>query len=72
MGVWRSSLSSAIFGAVHLYQGAAGVVATALSGGVFAALYLATGRNLWAGILAHGFMDTVGIVMIYLGIYPGL
>jgi CAAX protease family protein len=65
-------MSSAIFGAVHLYQGAAGVVATALSGGVFAALYLATGRNLWAGILAHGFMDTVGIVMIYLGIYPGL
>ena len=65
-------VSSAIFGAVHLYQGAAGVVATALSGGVFAALYLATGRNLWAGILAHGFMDTVGIVMIYLGIYPGL
>ena len=65
-------LSSAIFGAVHLYQGAAGVAATALSGAVFAWLYFVTGRNLWASIIAHGTLDTVGLLMIYLGVYPGL
>jgi uncharacterized protein len=65
-------VSSALFGAVHLYQGVSGVVATGLTGLVFAGLYLATGRNLWASILAHGFMDTAGFVMIYLGVYPGM
>jgi hypothetical protein len=73
-GAWAAAVvvSSVIFGAVHLYQGASGVIATGLTGAVFAGLYLATGRNLWAAILAHGFMDTVGFVMIYLGVYPGL
>jgi uncharacterized protein len=71
---WVAGLvgSSALFGAVHLYQGASGMIATGLSGFVFGCVYLTTGRNLWASILAHGFMDTVGFVMIYLGIYPGL
>ena len=74
VGAWVAAVvvSSAIFGAVHLYQGASGVIATGLTGAVFAGLYLGTGRNLWACIFAHGFMDTVGFVMIYLGVYPGL
>ena len=38
-------VSSALFGAVHLYQGLSGILATALTGAVFAALYLLTGRN---------------------------
>jgi membrane protease YdiL (CAAX protease family) len=65
-------VSSALFGAVHLYQGASGMIATGLSGLVFGGVYLATGRNLWASVLAHGFMDTVGFLMIYFGVYPGL
>jgi membrane protease YdiL (CAAX protease family) len=65
-------VSSVLFGVVHLYQGASGMIATALSGLVFACVYLATDRNLWASILAHGFMDTVGFLMIYFGVYPGL
>ena len=64
--------SSALFGAAHLYQGASGVVATGLTGLVFALVYLATGRNLWASILAHGFLDTAGFLLIYFGVYPGL
>jgi uncharacterized protein len=73
-GAWivAAVVSSALFGAVHLYQGVSGVVATGLTGLVLAGLYLATGRNLWASILAHGFMDTAGFVMIYLGVYPGI
>jgi CAAX protease family protein len=64
--------SSVLFGVIHSYQGVSGVIATGLSGLVFSCLYLATGRNLWASILAHGFMDTAGFVMIYYGVYPGL
>jgi membrane protease YdiL (CAAX protease family) len=73
-GGWTAALllSSGLFGIVHLYQGASGVIATGLSGLVFGSLYLATGRNLWASIFAHGFMDTIGFLMIYFGIYPGL
>ena len=65
-------VTSALFGAIHLYQGVSGVVATGLSGLVFGWLYLATGRNLWPSILAHGFLDTTGFVMMYLGVYPGI
>ena len=65
-------ISSALFGAAHLYQGVSGVISTGLSGFLFAILYLATGRNLWASIVAHGMLDTAGFVMIYFGVYPGL
>ena len=64
--------SSALFGAVHLYQGPSGVLATALTGAVLAAIYMVTGRNLWGCILAHGTLDTTGFVLIYFGVYPGL
>lgn len=64
--------SSLLFGIVHAYQGLSGMVATGLTGLVFAAVYLATGRNLWAAIVAHGALDTAGFVMMYLGVYPGL
>jgi membrane protease YdiL (CAAX protease family) len=47
------------------------MLATGISGLVFGVLYLATGRNLWAPILAHGIYDTVGFLLIFLGKYPG-
>lgn len=65
-------LTSTLFGIVHLYQGASGVIATGLSGLVFGALYLASGRNLWAPIIAHGAYDTLGFTLIFLGKYPGM
>jgi membrane protease YdiL (CAAX protease family) len=36
-------------------------IANGLVGLAFAIVYLATGRNLWAAILAHGVMDTTGV-----------
>jgi hypothetical protein len=42
------------------------------SGLLFGAAYLTSGRNLWVAILAHGLTDTIGFVMIYLGVYPGI
>ena len=64
--------SSVLFGVIHTYQGVSGVIATGLTGLVFAAVYLGSGRNLWPAVIAHGVLDTAGLVMIYFGVYPGL
>jgi len=60
------------FGIVHAYQGVSGMITTGLTGVVFGATYLASGRNLWAAIVAHGTLDTAGFLMMYAGVYPGL
>ena len=65
-------LSNFIFGFGHMYQGMSGMISTGISGLVFAGLYFATNRNLWAAILAHGIYDTIGFLMIFFGIYPGI
>lgn len=73
-GAWVAAVivTSLLFGLAHLYQGTSGVIATGVSGLIFGMAYLASGRNLWCAILAHGLMDTIGFVMIYLGMYPGI
>jgi membrane protease YdiL (CAAX protease family) len=71
---WVSALvvTSVLFGLGHLYQGPAGVVTTGWNGLVFGMAYLVSRRNLWIPIAAHGAMDTVGFLLIFLGRYPGL
>ena len=73
-GAWIAGLvvSSALFGIVHAYQGVSGMITTGLTGVVFGATYLASGRNLWTAIVAHGTLDTAGFLMMYAGVYPGL
>lgn len=68
---WAISLVfvSVVFGVVHLSQGFAGVVANISAGLVYGGLYLASGRNLWAPIIAHGVYDTLGLLLIFLGKY---
>ena len=66
------TLVSALFGVVHLYQGASGMITITLTGFVLGGLYLASGRNLWLPIIVHGVNDTLGFVVIFLGKYPGL
>ena len=63
---------SLLFGLGHFYQGPAGMIGSSVSGLLFGALYLTWGRNLWLPILAHGFSDTIGLALIYLGLAPGL
>jgi membrane protease YdiL (CAAX protease family) len=58
---------SVLFGLGHWYQGPAGVCGSTMSGLYFGGLYLASGRNLWLPILAHGFSDTIALAMIYFG-----
>ena len=70
---WLGALvaSSILFGAGHGYQGVSGMITAGLGGFAFGLLYLATGRNLWASVIAHGTMDTVGFVLLFLGRYAG-
>lgn len=63
-------LTSVAFGLAHLSQGRAGVIDNVVAGAFFATLYLASGRNLWLPILTHGAIDTIGCVLLYLGVRP--
>lgn len=70
--VFSLILASVLFGLLHIYQGTVGVVLTGVSGLVFGILYLASGRNLWAPIIAHGTKDTLAFLMIYTGLWERL
>lgn len=71
---WASSLVvvSVLFGVAHLYQGVSGVATVMAAGLVYGGLYLWSGRNLWAPIIAHGVYDTVAVLLAFWGKYPGL
>jgi membrane protease YdiL (CAAX protease family) len=56
-----------LFGLGHFYKGPVGIADSTFSGLVLGGLYLFTGRNLWACILAHGLSDTFAVVVIFLG-----
>lgn len=65
-------VSSAIFGSAHAYQGITGVIDEALMGLILGIAYLAFGRSLIVPIVAHGVQDTIDLVLLYLGKYPGM
>ncbi len=58
---------SVLFGYGRYYKGPAGIVDSGMAGLVLGAAYILSGRNLWVCILAHGFIDTVGVVAVFLG-----
>jgi membrane protease YdiL (CAAX protease family) len=60
---------AALFGLGHLYQGPAGVAATAAVGLGFALAWWVSGRNLWPCIMLHGFFDTASMTSMYLGAF---
>jgi len=65
---WIAALLAAVlFGYGHYYKGPAGIVDSGMAGLVLAAAYFLSKRNLWVCILAHGFIDTFGVVGLYFG-----
>src|SRR5580704_8180649 len=70
---WTASaiVASLLFGLAHFPQGPTGIIENIIDGAILAAMYFATGRNLWAPIVAHGIQDTIDVLLIYLGWYPG-
>jgi membrane protease YdiL (CAAX protease family) len=55
-------IAVAVFGLVHLYQGIAGILATAVLGALFTAVYLATG-NIWIAAALHAVVDINGLIL---------
>jgi membrane protease YdiL (CAAX protease family) len=66
---WAAAVASAVlFGYGHYYKGPAGILDSGMAGLVLGSAYLLTGRNLWVCVLAHGFIDTFGLALLFLGV----
>jgi membrane protease YdiL (CAAX protease family) len=57
-----------VFGVFHLYQGPAQAVAAGAIGLVLGFVWWFSGRNLWAGIVLHGILDSISMTGLYLGL----
>lgn len=58
-------ISSLLFGLAHTEQGLIGVVVTTVDALFFSWLKLKFDNNLWAAILAHGFYNSIGIIVFF-------
>jgi len=58
-------LHATVFGAMHAYQGLAGMIATGIVGFIFGIYYLIGKRRLFPLVLAHGIINTIGMVAFY-------
>jgi membrane protease YdiL (CAAX protease family) len=56
-----------LFGFGHFYKGPTGIMDSTYSGLVLGGVYLFSGRNLWAAILAHGMTDTIVVLFVFMG-----
>jgi len=65
---WRIAVavSTIVFALIHYDWGVTGIVQTGCMGFVLAVAYLRVKRNLWVNIVAHGIMDTILLVQLYL------
>jgi membrane protease YdiL (CAAX protease family) len=65
---WLATLLvSVLFGYGHYYKGPTGILDSSVAGFILGSAYLLAGRNLWAPVLAHGFIDTVGVIVAFSG-----
>ena len=72
---WIASLfviRAVVFGCSHTGQGVTGILENVWDGLLLGAVYLACGCNLTAVIVAHGVTDTVDLLLMYWGRYPGM
>jgi membrane protease YdiL (CAAX protease family) len=60
-------LVSILFGYGHYYKGASGIIDSGVAGLILGTAYMLAGRNLWASILAHGFIDSFGVIDAFFG-----
>lgn len=61
-------VSSVLFGIGHYYKGPSGMIDSGIAGVILGTAYLLSGRNLWVCILVHGFIDTFGLILVFLGL----
>jgi len=58
-------MTSVVFGLLHFYQGTGGVVLTPFASLVHWLPHLASGRNLWASVMARGTTDALSFLLLY-------
>jgi uncharacterized protein len=58
---------SIFFGYGHYYKGPSGIIDSGIAGLILGTTYMLAGRNLWASILAHGFIDTFSVIDAFFG-----
>ena len=58
---------SILFGYGHYYKGPSGVIDSGIAGLILGTAFMLAGRNLWACILAHGLIDTFGVIDAFFG-----
>jgi membrane protease YdiL (CAAX protease family) len=56
-----------LFGFGHYYKGPSGILDSGVAGLILGAAFILSKRNLWVCILAHGFIDTVGVIAAFMG-----
>jgi membrane protease YdiL (CAAX protease family) len=68
LAYWAGVAAVAVlFGYGHYYKGPAGIIDSGMAGLILGAAYVLSGRNLWACILAHGLIDTAGVIAVFFG-----
>jgi uncharacterized protein len=65
-------LVNVLFGAAHMGQGITGMIENTIDGILLGVLYLRGKSSLAAPIIAHGVTDTVDLLLLFLGRYPGI
>jgi membrane protease YdiL (CAAX protease family) len=60
-------LPAILFGCAHWYQGISGMLSTGLMGLLLGYLFVWAGFNLWLPILTHGFLNSAGLLLVYIG-----
>lgn len=67
-GTWAlvgsALFANVLFGFLHMEQGLVGVLITIIDAGFFAFMKIQY-RNTWAATLAHGFLNSIGIVILF-------
>ncbi len=58
-------ISGLLFGLIHTEQGTIGVVVTIIDGIFYGWLKWKQDNNLWASILAHGFYNSIGVIIFF-------
>ena len=66
-GAWIAAciLQGVLFGIAHAYQNPLGIAITGTLGVLLGLIVLASGRNLWVVIIAHGLFDASRFVLFY-------
>jgi hypothetical protein len=60
------------FGFAHAYQGVTGIIDEGFMGLLLGIIYLTADGDLFVPIIAHGVQDTIDLLLIFFGLYPGL